>query len=203
MLPQNQRSAVGFVDANRDGVNDGFADADGDGTNDVTGRPYLHSFGFQDENGDGKNDLWADADGDGVNDLLGRIQKAQRRWIDRDGDGMMDEEVGGLRGKALKAHVLDADADGRNDITGEPYTGRDLGGYRYGRVDEENGVVASDFVDEDGNGTDDRFEERGQGLEKGRKDMDLFIDTDGDGIADGRGLGHLKGKGKGEKKGKK
>ena len=199
--PEGGSGWIGFVDENKDGINDRFADGDGNGVNDMTGGSYAHAFRFQDADGDGLNDLWRDADGDGVNDLLGEFNRSQRRWVDHDGDGILDEEVGGLRGRALKAHVLDMNADGKNDVTGEKYTGRDLRGYRYGRVDEENSIVDSNFVDADGDGMNDRFVERVHGQAR-RQQMDLFIDADGDGIADNRGLGKQLGIGKGKQKGK-
>lgn len=199
--PGVSAAIAGFTDRNQDGINDRFTDADGNGINDVTGTAYPHTFRFIDQDGDGVNDVWRDADGDGVNDLLGEIQKRQMQWIDRDGDGIMDEEAGNLRGRALRVHVLDVDQDGKNDITGFVYTGRELGGYRYGFVDEENGISDSAFMDADGDGMNDRFADRDKGHGQGRPHIDVFIDEDGDGIADDRGLGRLRGRGK--KKGKK
>jgi len=151
---------VGYVDADGDGANDRFRDSDGDGICDVTGLEYRHHFPFIDRDGDGLNDRFRDADGDGVNDLGGI-------WMDVDADGICD-------------NVLDADGDGHNDITGEPY-GRDLGGHRFGRIDETRGEQATRFVDEDEDGMHDAWS-RGAGM----MEMDVFIDEDGDGIADGR-----------------
>ena len=65
---------IGYVDGNRDGINDRFRDADGDGIDDISAKPYPHRFRFVDEDGDGKNDLFIDSDGDGVNDLDGRFR---------------------------------------------------------------------------------------------------------------------------------
>ncbi|MBN1782626.1 hypothetical protein JW948_15935 [bacterium] len=181
---------IGFEDADQNGINDLFCDADGDGVNDVNGQSYAHSFKFEDKNQDGRNDLWADADGDGVNDLLNRFQNAQP-WMDMDGDGIQDEGAGVLRGQALKAHVLDMNRDGKNDITGENVTDTSLGGYRYGSVDEENGVSGRSFVDTDGDGLYDRISGSGTGRQSARG-VDVFIDQDGDGIADERGLDRLR-----------
>ena len=160
--PAAPLGAPGFVDADQNGINDRFCDAQGDGVNDVTGKGYAHRFGYADRNGDGVNDLFADADGDGVNDL-------DARATDQDGDGRCD-------------NVIDGDDDGRNDVTGEPY-GTDLGGWRHGLVDEERGERAAQFVDADADGADDRWE-----TGRGREHMaaDVFVDEDGDGIADGR-----------------
>ena len=46
-LPAQQ--PIGYVDSNKDGVNDRFADADGNGVNDVTKKSYPHHFQFKDE----------------------------------------------------------------------------------------------------------------------------------------------------------
>lgn len=181
---QDAPPRAGFIDRNGDGRNDWFQDADGDGVNDMDGRPYPHEFEYRDEDRDGRNDLWADSDGDGVNDRLADIQRSGTHWVDRDGDGILDA-VRPLRGRALKAHVLDADHDGRNDITLQPYSGSDLGGYRFGNIIEESGTEDPHYRDLDGDGMNDndRF-----GQEQGRQ-MDRFLDSDGDGIADDRGFG--------------
>jgi hypothetical protein len=43
------------------------------------------------------------------------------------------------------------------------------------------------FVDANGNGIDDRIEQKGNGKRKGQQQAkDRFIDTDGDGICDGK-----------------
>lgn len=186
----------GFVDQDGDGHNDWFQDADGDGVNDVDGIPYPHEFGYRDTDQDGHNDLWADADGDGVNDRLSEIQDPKTDWVDRDGDGIRDPGRP-LRGRALKAHVLDTDDDGVNDITQQRYTGSDLGGYQFGNIAEESGTVDPDYQDLDGDGMNDHFQSgTGQGRGSGRP-MDHFMDLDGDGIADDRGLGPFGGAGRG------
>ena len=160
---------IGYVDANRDGINDLFRDGNGDGIDDVSARAYPHWFAFVDEDEDGINDRFIDRDGDGVNDLDGR-------YADRDGDGHCD-------------NVVDHDGDGRNDITGLPYSPLSLNGYRYGRVFEEHRRVPPHFRDEDGDGMHDVLRgfhrEMQMRLEHGR---DLFLDEDGDGIHDGRQL---------------
>lgn len=170
LLAQDERSlpagnATGFVDRNRDGVNDLFCDTNGDGINDVTGRPYDHKFDFADADGDRMNDLWRDADGDGVNDLCAR----------------MDTRVGG----EIDAIVLDVDQDGANDVTGAPLRGEGYSGHLYGFIDERSGSSGGRLLDEDGNGIDDRLERMRMGA--AMSDRDLFIDEDGDGICDGRG----------------
>lgn len=160
-------SAPGYVDLNRDGVNDLFRDADGDGVNDVTKKPYPHHFRYVDENHDGVNEVFVDQDGDGVNDL-------EARNLDRDGDGICD-------------NVIDNDGDQVNDITGRPYSRRSLNGFQYGMVDEERGMVHRQFVDEDGDGMyDGRLGSAAHGMDA---QMDQFIDEDGDGICDGRTVG--------------
>lgn len=197
-----QDSAPSYIDNDKDGVNDRFVDANGDGVNDLTGKSYPHHFQFRDRNGDGINDLWTDSDGDGVNDRLGEIIKEKSRWIDRDGDGIMDENIGQLRGRELRMHVLDVDADGCNDITGSHYTGRDLFGYRYGKVDEEMDVTDTQFVDDNHDGMNDRFFNRDRNQGQEHRGVDLFFDADGDGIADDRGFQrmHRQRSGKGKKK---
>ena len=160
---------IGYVDADRDGINDLFRDSNGDGIDDVSARAYPHGFGFVDEDGDGANDLFIDRDGDGVNDLDGR-------YADRDRDGRCD-------------NVVDHDGDGLNDITGLPYSRLSLNGYRFGRVFEEHRRVPPHFRDEDGDGMHDMLRgyhrEMQMRFEHGH---DLFLDEDGDGIHDGRQL---------------
>jgi hypothetical protein len=152
-------AAVGFVDADRDGLNDRFRDADGDGVCDVTGRAYLRRFAVVDADGDGLNDVFIDGDGNGVNDL-------DDTWADADGDRVCD-------------NVLDADGDGRNDITGEAY-GDGAGGWGLWRAKQRAARdVAGDQQDGD----------RAQGVSaepETAAGMDVFVDSDGDGIADGR-----------------
>ena len=154
---------LGYVDLDRDGVNDRFRDANGDGVNDITKVGYLHRFEFVDRNEDGVNDRFVDADGDGVNDL-------DARYVDRDKDGICD-------------NVIDYDGDGINDITGLKYSKASLKGFRYGRVDEERKKVHRRFVDADGDGMHDLRGARGM---RGRGGVDHFVDEDGDGICDGR-----------------
>jgi hypothetical protein len=155
----------GFLDRNKDGINDWFRDANGDGINDVDHQPYPHEFTFVDQNGDGINDHFIDEDGDGVNDLAAR---------------------GLTRDKGRHTNVIDNNRDWINDITGEIYNRRNLMGNRYGFILEERGVRVKDFVDQDGDGHDDRFARDGQGIR--RRSMDHFIDRDGDGICDDRGF---------------
>jgi hypothetical protein len=86
--------------------------------------------------------------------------------------------------------------DGKNDITGEPYSGNNLYGYRLGKIDEEMGIQDPDFQDSDGDGMNDRFIGYHMGTKNKGIQWDQFIDRDGDGIADDRGLERLRGKGK-------
>lgn len=155
---------VGWADQNHDGVNDLFRDANGDGINDITKKPYPHTFTFVDANKDGINDRFVDADGDGVNDLIAEH-------------------------KHLFA-VIDANHDGKNDITGQTYSAKNWGGKNYGFWDEQKGRIRMGFVDENGDGIDDRmaaFKEHQKDFEKGHHRMkDRFIDEDGDGISDSR-----------------
>jgi len=197
---QTSKGRPGWLDRNRDGINDRFVDADGDGRNDLNNVAYTMPFPYEDKNGDGVNDLWKDADGDGVNDYLGAVLKSRSRWTDLDGDGIMDRVQGSLRGRALMRHVLDMNGDMKNDITGLAYNGKDIQGYRYGNVDEETGRVDLKFTDDNGDGMNDRFltPERRNALAPGR--MDRFFDADGDGIADDRGFQRLRGSGRGRGK---
>jgi hypothetical protein len=166
---QQQQSApdvVGYVDEDRDGLNDHFRDHDGDGRNDIGQRPYPHHFSFVDADEDGLNDHFRDKDGDGVNDLDGR-------FIDSDKDGFVD-------------NIIDFEGDNINDITGEKYGPRGLKGYRFGRIFEERGHPVKRFLDEDGDGMHDPFKRLHQRLRMMDRRMDYFFDEDGDGIDDAR-----------------
>jgi len=172
---QGAGPGIGFEDTDGDGINLRFRDFNGDGVNDLDGKPYPHEFGFEDADGDGINDLWADADGDGVNDLAGRFENRRRKWADEDGDGIADEEVRPLKGGAYSKYILDADHDGKNDITGEAISKMRL-----------------NFIG-------DKLER----IRERRMRMDRFIDRDGDGISDSRGAGNVVRKMEAKKKGKK
>lgn len=201
----------GFIDADKDGVNDVFVDANGDGKNDVDDKPYAHKFKFLDENEDGLNDLWQDRDGDGVNDLYPEQLKkkgikARLPWIDKDGDGLIDPDVKPKFDVDLREFALDEDGDGKNDITGCEITEDNLMGYRYGNIDEENDKVITKFEDENGDGMHDQFEKRlDQDLKQAARGQgnDYFIDRDGDGIADDRGFGQLKNQARQRNRGKR
>ncbi len=86
----------------------------------------------------------------------------------------------------------DANGDGINDITGLPFQPQKFGNgqKRYGSQKSQSARPA--FLDENGNGIDDRLEgKKGTGMknalpEMRRGRMDRFIDEDGDGIADHR-----------------
>lgn len=160
---------IGFVDKNKDGINDKFHDADGDGINDVTKEKYKHRFKFVDKNKDKINDVFVDKDGDGVNDL-------ETKFVDEDKDDISD-------------NVLDYDRDSINDITGLKYKNKDLMGYRYGIVEEEMKKTHKKFIDENGDGMHDPIaRRRGFTDENGDGIHDWFVDEDGDGICDGRGF---------------
>ena len=157
---------LGFVDVDRDGINDRFRDADGDGRDDASGKVYAHRFAFAYQNKDGINDLFVDRDGDGVNDLNAEC-----------GQG----EDGGC------ANVVDQDRNGVNDITGLRYTKNSLRGYRYGRIAEELRQPLPRFVDQDGDGMNDLIQRFFNRMEMdGHPPFDRFIDEDGDGINDNR-----------------
>lgn len=164
-MAQTKRENVGFTDQNHDGINDWFRDSNGDGINDVDQKTYQHAFRFQDQDKDGLNDLFRDEDGDGVNDLNSKFADLDRRgWTE---------------------NIIDSDRNWINDITGEIYTRRSLGGYRYGFVLEEYQEKLSDFTDEDSDGQDDRVAKR-ENFQRAR--LDRFIDADGDGVCDQRGF---------------
>jgi hypothetical protein len=188
--------AFGFIDKNKDGINDRFCDANGDGVNDIDLQSYQHIFQFRDQNQDGLNDLWQDKDGDGVNDLMVQLLKERGirpklPWIDRDGDGVLDPGVKPEFAVELTEFVLDSNKDQKNDITGLTFTKDNIMGYRYGCIDEDLNKEIKRFEDANGDGMHDNFNNRWlkeQGDVPGRN-HDYFIDTDGDGIADGRGFG--------------
>ncbi len=154
----------GFVDKDKNGVNDLFVDANGDGVNDVSVKPYAHKFKFVDKDKNGINDLFVDADGDGVNDL-------KVSFADADNDGIND-------------NVVDTDCDFINDITGLKYSRKSLRGYKFGFIKEER-MLMRGFIDEDGDGLPDfrRMKMRGAEIQPG---YDRFIDRDGDGMDDRR-----------------
>ncbi len=163
--------AIGWQDANHDGINDRFADANGDGINDRTGKPYPHQFPFVDANKDGINDIYKDADGDGVNDY--GFQGPKKDWF------------------------LDADGDGKNDVTGRALGLKDFRHQQLGYWDELHQRRRLPFLDENGDGIDDRMEsgkmrhpKEGMRHQQKRR-LDRFIDEDGDGIADHR-MGRLR-----------
>lgn len=162
---------IGFIDKNNDGINDEFRDADGDGRNDVDHKAYAHKFAFKDKNKDQINDFWVDRDGDGVNDLASKLKGKARREVSQ--------------------NVLDVNADGRNDITGENYdkVRHRWMGEKWGFWNEQKGKLQGRFIDEDGDGIDDRIKDFGAFVGKGNRGTrmrDRFIDEDGDGICDGR-----------------
>ena len=162
---------IGYVDADRDGVNDRFRDANGDGINDLTDQPYPHHFPFLDDDKDGVNDRFRDTDGDGVNDLDGRFR-------DDDDDGFID-------------NVIDFNGDRLNDITGEKYGPHGLLGYRFGRILEERRQRVKHFRDADGDGMHDPLKRLHQRLRSLDRRIDFFLDEDGDGIDDARLLRRL------------
>ena len=206
---------TGYIDENKDGINDIFCDANGDGINDVDKLPYRHTFRFEDANNDKVNDLWRDEDGDGVNDLMKSLLKRsgfkpKSAWVDMDGDGIRDKTSNELEGANLRTYVLDADNDGINDITGGTYDENFVQGYRYGFIDEERGERLDQFIDADNDCMHDRYTSRlSDELKRnalgrrGNKNFDYFIDNDGDGICDERGLSGLGRKGSGKRHGKK
>ncbi len=171
----NNEKPIGFIDFDKNGINDLFCDANGDGINDVNNQKYDHNFKFVDNNSDKINDLYTDEDGDGVNDL-------SIKFVDYNNDGRND-------------NIIDSNNDWINDITGLLYNRRSLKGGRFGFILEERGIRIEDYLDKDGDGHHDDAEFRGQG----RGQMDRFIDMDGDGVSDGRGFRkhqRLQGRGK-------
>jgi len=192
---------IGFIDQNQDGINDLFQDADGDGKNDVTRQPYLHSFRFEDRDKNGINDLWIDRDGDGVNDLFidqlkQKGTRPKQNWLDKDGDGILDADARPeFNNIDLRQFILDANQDGKNDITGLECHPDHVWGYRFGCIDEELNQFIKKYVDKNGDGMHDAFLKRFQSeKEKPRhqRKYDYFLDRDGDGIADDRGFGRTK-----------
>ena len=116
---------IGYVDGNRDGINDRFSDADGDGIDDISAKPYPHRFRFVDEDGDGKNDITGAKYGPrGLGGYrYGRVFEERghrlKRFRDEDGDGMHDP-LKRLH-QRLRLHkrrmdfFLDEDGDGIDD----------------------------------------------------------------------------------------
>jgi hypothetical protein len=169
--PNNNEKIVGFEDLNQDGINDHFYDRNGDGINDLNNKKYGHRFDFIDNNNDNINDIWMDRDGDGVNDLYSEI------------DHEMHENI--------HNNILDYDEDGFNDITGDKYdkSNHNWMGDRWGFWDEMHGRIQGVFLDDNGDGIDDRTLNSWHHMERENYDnrmMDQFIDEDGDGICDWR-----------------
>jgi len=119
---------VGFLDADKNGINDLFCDADGDGVNDINGQIYRQDIKFSDKNKDGINDFFVDSDGDGVNDVY-----------------LLSKEIA----------VLDFDNNGVNDITGKKYGKGFYSGYLLGKCFEEKGLTVDKFIDENNDMMDD------------------------------------------------
>ncbi|MFQ5769806.1 MAG: hypothetical protein ACE5HX_04685 [bacterium] len=167
----SENNFIGFEDKNQDGINDKFMDANGDGKNDLNGKAYRHKFEFSDKNKDKINDLWVDQDGDGVNDLSHKFKSKKF--------------------KDIHSNVVDVDEDGRNDITGIVYdkSKHQWKGEKWGFWNEKEGKLQGRFIDEDGDGIDDRvqnFKDFMAAHKHGARMRDRFIDEDGDGICDGR-----------------
>ncbi len=121
----------GFVDKNKDGVNDNAPDHDGDGIPNGKDpdwqkiRPEKKGRGFADENGDGVNDNAKDDDGDGIPN--GKDPDWERP---KDGTGQkaankMQKAGKGKRGQASarkcgkkggRLGFVDEDGDGINDF---------------------------------------------------------------------------------------
>jgi len=174
---------IGWLDKNKDGINDKFQDANGDGVNDVTKEKYDNRIKFVDKNKDKTNDIFIDKDGDGVNDL-------EIKFVDNDKDGIND-------------NVIDYNKDGINDITGLKYEKKDLMGYRYGIVEEEIKKTQKKFIDENGDGMHDPTAQRRRFRDDdGDGVNDKFVDNDGDGVCDGRRFGHRMGMRHGQQGGK-
>ena len=203
---------IGYQDNNKDGINDLFIDANGDGKNDINSLNYPHSFKFEDKNKDDINDLWIDKDGDGVNDLMMKQLKKmgvkpQIPWVDKDGDGIQDRNVKPQYKTDLRQFVLDLDKNNKNDITDLELTDTNIMGYRYGRIDEEKDKELKKIDDKNSDGMHDKFDNRFKNdmnaFNQCRK-YDYFIDKDGDGISDSRGLKKFgRNRGMGNKYGKK
>lgn len=155
----------GYHDEDGDGVNDLFRDTDGDGINDITGRPYVAMPGWVDLDGDGVNDFFQDGDGDGICDITGIPYSHGFGWKDEDHDGrndrfrdvdgdtVVDGQMGSRSGMHYRygsqAPHVDADGDGIDDATGEPFR------HGFGWVDADGDERNDAFRDADGDGVND------------------------------------------------
>ena len=83
---EESEKPIGFIDLDKNGINDLFCDANGDGVNDINNQKYNHNFKFIDNNADNINDIYTDGDGDGVNDL-------SVKFIDNNNDGHNDNII--------------------------------------------------------------------------------------------------------------
>ncbi len=156
---KNLGYVYGYKDLNGDGINDIYQDKNGDGINDLNGDTLI-KIDFVDDDKDNVNDIFSDEDGDGINDKF-------------------------IESKYMP--VIDRDSNFVNDITGHGYKKGFYDGYTYGKVVEELGIILEEFVDTDGDFTDDRI---GRSI-KDFKQSDRFIDEDGDGINDDRQKGFM------------
>lgn len=134
--------------------------------------------GFADTDRDGINDRFRDANGDGVDDVSDKPYPHRFTFEDKDRDGRNDlfrdedgDGVNDLAGtKPRLVLVLDYQSRKINDVTGAKYTRTRLYGDSFGRIKEDTSLSRA-FVDRDMDGIND-----------------FFVDDDGDGICDGRGL---------------
>lgn len=141
---------LGYIDNDKNGVNDLYFDANGDGINDLNGEmTMIQNIKYIDENRDGINDLFSDNDGDGVNDIY-------------------------IFSKYTP--IIDIDDNGINDITGIRYKKGFYSGFLYGSSVEEYGIILEDYEDKNGDFSDDHIKEE---IESKRNDRFVDDDGDG------------------------
>ena len=158
------------LDSDNDGITDtveaGGVDADGNGIVD----------GFTDDNADGMDDQTAanplalpDTDGDGLADYLD---------VDSDQDGLADlTEAGGIDAdnNGIIDNFVDADGNGLDDATtATPLPVSDT---------DADGQANYIDLDSDSDGVNDLIESGGTDADEDGR-IDLFIDSDGDGVPD-------------------
>lgn len=201
-------SFAGFVDANGDGINDNFdVDLDGvinqvdlDSDNDAL--PDIIEAGGVDTNGDGRVDgVFADADGDGLHDTYDATTGGDAlpnrdldgdgvpnsKDLDSDNDGISDLwEAGGfnedIHNTGQLAAYFDSDGDGySNDQDGD--TDND------GTAENTTGPFILTGTDTNSDGRPDSYVRGDMDADDRANPYDL--DSDADGILDGREAGFV------------
>ena len=127
--------------------------------------PVSHGPNFVDENGDGYNDNAPDADGDGIPNGMDEDYVAAGQKNGKGSTGFVDED-----GDGINDNAPDADGDGIPNGQDEDYVATGQGQAKgFGKNNKGMRAGQRGFIDEDGDGLNDRA-----------------VDSDGDGIPNGQ-----------------